>query len=375
MSTATEVLENAIAKRRSENQRYINSIESQGNLLNDFVTGLGKNKGMSFDSQGDRVLINMSNGHDTRYTMHVNAIYQAAEKLGIGAKYLKDLSEGSKEWQAKLAAHILNEHSTNTERQRVLIREVGGEVRGILSDQYRRLNTGEIYASFLQASRNVGLEVYSAYANDLRSWIECISPQIMTIPLANSQFTEVAFGARISSSDFGTAALDMRLFMIQVVCLNGMTRDTVMREIHLGSKLPDNLQLSDRTYRLDTLKQASLAKDAISSLMNKESIVQQAMTIQKAVTKEVDYESEFKKLNKIGLLKSEIEEAEKLLIGGKKEDGLHFEGSNLWKFAQSISAVGRTKDEQRKRELEEMSGLLLKQVEVKRKDVEMALAV
>ena len=63
------------------------------------------------------------------FNLHGNAISQISEKMGIPAKYLRELSAGDV-WQKQLCATILNEHSGWTERTRVLIRAVGMEVPG-----------------------------------------------------------------------------------------------------------------------------------------------------------------------------------------------------------------------------------------------------
>ena len=66
-----------------------------------------------------------------------------AEKVAVPAKYLRELSEGAA-WQRRLAAEILNQHSSWTERSRLLVRTVDDQVRGVLSDSYRRLNSVEL---------------------------------------------------------------------------------------------------------------------------------------------------------------------------------------------------------------------------------------
>lgn len=85
----------------------------------------------------EQVQMNMPEGN---FNLHGNAISQISEKMGIPAKYLRELSAGDA-WQKQLCATILNEHSGWTGRTRVLIRAVGTEIRGVLSDSYRRLNS------------------------------------------------------------------------------------------------------------------------------------------------------------------------------------------------------------------------------------------
>ena len=101
---------------------------------------------------GEALTMNMPQG---QFSLHGHAVGQrrcgfpeAAEEMGVPARYLRELSEGAS-WQRALAANILNEHSVWCGRTRVLVRSVGSQVRGILSDSYRRLDSEKILTAFL----------------------------------------------------------------------------------------------------------------------------------------------------------------------------------------------------------------------------------
>ena len=48
----------------------------------------------------------------------------------------------------------------------------------------------------------------------------------------------IYMGARFSTSDYGDGAVDMRAYLLNGVCLNGMVRESLMKQVHLGSRLP-----------------------------------------------------------------------------------------------------------------------------------------
>lgn len=122
--------------------------------------------------------MNMQSG---QYTLHDNAIGQLADKMGIPSRYLRQLASGD-EWQRQLAATVLNEHSGWTQRTRVLIRTVGQQVRGVLSDSYRRLNSVEILTAFVQEASQQGAVIADAYMSDTKVWAETILPQPIVVP-------------------------------------------------------------------------------------------------------------------------------------------------------------------------------------------------
>ena len=93
-------------------------------------------------------------------------------------------------------------------------------------------------------------------------------PETIAIPTAKNGIVEMAFGARLSTSDYGDGALELRAFLMQGVCLNGMCRNSVMRQVHLGARLPENMGISQHTYELDTKTQASAIRDLTKSIFS-----------------------------------------------------------------------------------------------------------
>lgn len=305
----------------------------------------------------------MMNMPDGSFSLHSNAVNQLADRMGVPQRYLRQLSRGG-EWAVMLAAHLLNEHSSWTERSRVLVRTVGQEVRGVLSDSYRRLNSVEILTAFVQEASSQGAVISDAYMNDTKVWAETILPQPFVIPTAKNGEVIIFAGARFSTSDYGDGSVDMRTFLLNGACLNGMVRESVMRQVHLGSKLPDTIALSQKTYELDTQTTVSAVRDLTSGLYSKDTIMQKAIEIQGASEIDVDFTRELGKLTSSGkLLKQESKEVEKILMRNDPEDGVQG-GATLWKLTQAITAHSRELTPERSRELHEISGELINRVKL-----------
>ena len=99
-------------------------------------------------------------------------------------------------------------------------------------------------------------------------------------------------------------------------------------------------------------------------LFGKENIMQKAIEIQAASEVDVDFERELKRLTKDGgLLKSEGEAVEKILMNNNPDDGVQG-GATLWKLTQAITAHARELTPQRSRELHEISGALMNRVKI-----------
>lgn len=347
-------------------QATMERLINEGKIAQDYIAPLGVNLKekdhapvITFTGE-NHLMMNMPDG---QFTMHDNAIRQMADRMEIPQRYLRQLASGEP-WAIALAAYVLNQHSDWTQRSRVLVRTVGTQVRGILSDSYRRLNSVEILTAFVQEAAGQGAVISDAYMNDTKVWAETILPTPITVPTKNNGDVIIFAGARFSTSDYGDGAVDMRAFLLNGACLNGMVRESVMKQVHLGSKLPDNLALSQQTYELDTKTTVSAVKDLTKGLFSKDNLMAKAIEIQGASEVEVDFTKELKRLTSNGgLLKQEGKEVEKILMRNNPDDGVQG-GATLWKLTQAITAHARELSPERSRELHELSGQLLNRVSV-----------
>lgn len=360
-----------IAKMADANKNGIQSaltkLIDESKVARDFVAPIGvnlQNEGskpvVTFDANGS---VNMTvHKHEPEtFTLHENAVGQLGEKLNIPTRYLKTLVSGD-EWQRQLAQRIMNEHSNWTDRNRVLVRVVGNQVRGVLSDQYRRLNSQQILGGFFEAIEQNGGWLTDGYMNDTKMWFEALYPQPIEIMTPKNGLVVVAFGVRIASSDYGASALEMRSMMLNGACLNGWVRESILRQVHLGSRLPDNLTLSNRTYQLDTETQKSAVIDLTGKLFSRETFENHKAAIEAVSGQEINLTNELKMLAKGKLQKDEVEEVTQVVTNGKQEDGVTGENT-LWKLVNGITAVARTAEPERKRDLQEIAGSLMQRVE------------
>lgn len=352
-----EVLQNRILSKIESNQDKIKSaltrIETDGSKLKDFIACVGKECKLHFTANG-RMYMNLE---EEQYNLHSHALRQSAEKLNVPAKFIKDL-QGT-DWGRQLSARILNDHTDHTERTRLLVRTIDGEVRGVLSDSYRRLNTAQIFGNFIKAVGEQDAEIVDALTDDTRSYIETIRPELIRVEIPG-QVIHLVYGVRISSSDYGDGALEVRSFIMQAVCLNGLVTEKAIKKIHLGGRLPDELEISNKTYQLDSDTQSSLTYDMVKQLYAPSTLEAKIEAIEKAASTECDLDRELINIAKKGIIaKAEGEEIRTILMNNNPEDGVDG-GNSLWKLSQGISAIARTKDDRRSRELQEVAGSYIK---------------
>jgi hypothetical protein len=335
----------------------IAKIERTGTLLDDYIAPVTS---LEFIRDTDRVNLNLrgiANVNYDAFRLHDHAQGQIADKLGVPPSYLKSLI-GGKDWQKNLSVDIMNTHSANITRERVLVRTVEGEVRGFLSDKYRRLNSMEIFVAFLLAAQQNGNVLVDAHSGETKGFLEVINPNIIEFdtPLNGRNFA--AIGARIRNSDFGDGALEVYQFLLMVRCMNGLVGESRLKEFHLGGRIPDNISISEDTYRKDTAAKAALVGDIMKSLYTGDNTTAMIERIKGASAKEVDIVKEVERLPKLGLTMTESDAVGKVLMENNPDNGL--QGSaTLWKLVNGLTAVARDAAPERKRELELIAGNML----------------
>jgi hypothetical protein len=347
LSILTAKLNATLTSRSKPVAEAIAQIEKTGSMLDDFVVPTSTLKFLP-DLTGVRLTFPVPEGTALAYTLHEHAQGQIAEKLGVPPTYLKNLIGGT-DWQRGLAQEIMQTHADNTQRERVLVRTVDQQVRGFLSDKYRRLNSMEIFMAFLMAAQAAENVLVDAHSGETKGFLEVINPKIIEFdtPLNGRNYAV-----------FGDGALEVRTFMINVQCMNGLVGQSMLKEFHLGGRIPENVQISEDTYRKDTTAKAALVKDIMASVYSPENTDRMIRKIEGASTKEIDLIKEVEKLPKLGFTLGEAEAVNKVLMQNNPADGL--QGSpTLWKLVNGMTAVARESKPERRRELEQIAGEML----------------
>lgn len=353
-------LNTKLAARAKSISESIAHIERNNAMLDDYPVYLPQ---IQYEYRNDRaeMLMNVKTefGSQLReFSLHQHAVEQIGTKMGVPPAYLRDLAFGPEMWQRQLAVLTMQEHNAHSRRERVLIRTVDGQVRGYLSDKYRRLNTMQIFLAFLMAARDHNSVLVSAHNSDTKDFLEVIQPKVIELdtPFNGKHFLTI--GARIRKSDFGDGALDLSTYIINVRCLNGMIGKSMLHEVHLGGRIPDNIKISEETYRKDTEAVASLTSDIMRQIYHPENVELMLGRVQTAATQRIDLMKEVEALPKLGLTIGEKEAVGKILMNGSSDDSVQGDPT-LWKLVNGLTAVAREAAPERKRELEIIAGTML----------------
>ena len=166
-------------------------------------------------------------------TLHRNAIYQMAQTTDMPVKFLDSLQAVAEPWGRELLAHNLQTvFNRRFQNKRYLLRSLQQEVRGFLSDSYRRIDSRPVVEAFATAVQEKGALPYEGYVTDTRIAIQAIMPEVYE-PVPGEV---VAYGLSLENSDFGNGALSVRAYLLRIRCTNLAITQEEMRQVHLGKR-------------------------------------------------------------------------------------------------------------------------------------------
>lgn len=350
-AAARQVMEKKIEDGRASGAKVITSIQThvpadrimRGRAIN-VRPYEGKARGLVLESDAGAGRI------------HTHALSQLAQRAGVPAQYLHELSVGEKSWQRTLAADILNEHyKEGHSEDRYLVRSlpsVQNEVRAFLSDRFRRLDCRPMVDALAGECMKSKLVLIEGHATDIRVAVKAVLPIVFEV---NGDV--LCLGIEWGNSDYGAARHTMRTFLYRLWCLNGATTMDVLGEVHLGGRLGDNIEYSDRTYRLDTAASVAALTDTVRSLVSPKHVNAMLSVVATASAKETTFERATAGLSR-RLTKGEIKSAKDAF---ESEDTINLPaGNTVWRASNALSWIAnQTENEDRKLDLQRFAGQVL----------------
>jgi hypothetical protein len=325
----------------------------QNDVPDDAVTPAKK---MQFDVTPVSNQIVLARENDQPLTLHDRALMQIADRAKVKnlRSFVRDLTDsGNVDWRRKLVAHNLNELYHHMNGDRFLLRSVRGQLRGFLSDSYKRMDSRPLLDAFVGAIQRFGARPVDGFALDTKERVRAIMPMIFE-PFPG-EF--LAFGAELANSNYGDGAFTFSQFVMRAYCTNYAISEDVLRKVHLGTKLPDDLSFSQKTIDLNTRAMASGIDDVSSHVLGAPAINNYLGMVRKANEEKIEAGA-INTWVKKHLDKSEGDRVKNLFASADVENLPP--GQTNWRFSNAISwLANETKDEHRKLDLQDLAGGLL----------------
>lgn len=137
--------------------------------------------------------------------------------LGIPSKYYdRCLGDDPK----LLATNVNHWFAKYGGGERRMLRTLGGDLRGFLSDRYNRIEHEEIAEVVLPVLAEAGVEIRSCEITERRMYIAAVLPKVQA-EVRKGDIVRAGVMVRNSEIGFGVAGVEP--FAERLVCLNGMT--------------------------------------------------------------------------------------------------------------------------------------------------------
>lgn len=298
--------------------------------------------------------LRLSAGESYERDLHPHAVGQIASRAGVPSKYVNDLLGAPAEegWKRELLAHVLREHYSHEKPgTKYLARSVQGQIRGFLSDRYRRLDCRPILDAFLQACMLLHAIPISGTITDTRCALKCVLPWVFE-PVPNEV---MLIGVQFGNSDFGAGKVSLRGFIDRLFCTNYATLEDYLATIHLGAQLPEGIEFSQKTYELDTDLTISKVRDTVQGVLGPDAVHRVLGGIKSANEQEVDWRAVSRRLANV-LTKTETEQVKTAF---DSDDVVMLPaGATTWRLSNAVSWIANNADvtDERKLELERLAG-------------------
>lgn len=294
-------------------------------------------------------------GHSTE-TLHRNALTQLAGRLEIPVGYVDHLvaahADGNP-WGLQFLAETFQKHVDNS-TDRYLVRSIGTEARAFLSDKFRRIDCRPGALQLIEAAKAAGFIISHGTFTDTRSAIKFIYPK--AIEVLPSEW--MIFGFEWSNSDFGRGASDLKMFFFRLLCWNGATGESVVRQIHIGKRLSDDISYAQDTLDADAVASGLALRDAATDAMSERRRVRMIEGIRAAHGTKIDPKNRAESLKKV-LSKAEAEQVVQAFNSPDVENMPA--GNTLWRWSNAISWVGgQVQDADRKLDFERLAGEVIR---------------
>lgn len=284
--------------------------------------------------------------------IHPHALGQIAERAGVPLRYLRESVNSPEDWRRELGADIINRTMAHSE-DRYLVRAVGGEIRGVLSDKFKRMDSRPSIECMITEAMKFGARISEVSALDTKLALKIVIPEMFeAFP---GEF--MLFGLEFRNSDYGDGAKEISAFLKRLICLNGMTREVAMRKIHIGGRLGEGIAYSDETQEANVRADALATGDTVRHLLApvyRDTLVK---GIRDANDRKVDAKARAEQLVKGGKLsKEEGKRAAEIFLTPDIE--MLPPGQTVWRWSNTLSFMaGQSEtDAYRRLDLERLAG-------------------
>ena len=295
--------------------------------------------------------------------MHRHALMQASARAEVPETFVNRMLD--KPYGGEIIVDTLNTIFAREDPENFLVRASDSQIRGVLSDSYRRMDSKPILEAFCETVQGLGAVPIEGIGGDLRFSVKALIPRVYVVGKKKGSEEVFSFGASLSNSDFGCGALSLQFFLWRIWCSNTATRDDSLRKVHLGKRLSEDIKYSEETYAADTRTMSLAVRDHVRGVLAQDRIDEALAQIETALDTTVDTKAFFDRGGELEKLKLTRAEADAVRETYNNGDVMVLpRGSSVARMSQAIAWIAQqAPSPERRLELERAAGQVMDRVE------------
>lgn len=288
---------------RSAFERIIDRGKTQGQkMLEDLASSipvdhLVNTRELDFGySKEDGITLAYGSG---RMPLHKNAVQQLAARSGILTAGVMEKMAQAGQWGEEMLTDVLHKTFRNIERERVLVRAVEQngkkQIRAVLSDRYRRMDSKDILAGVMETAHTLELIPSDVQFNDLNWTVFFVLPVVFEV----TPDDPILWGFQISNSDYGRGKATFHAFLERLWCTNKARTKEFYSATHLGPQLPDNISFAEDTMKAESELMGKALRDMMLQALQPKEVARDMDSVSGAIMTPVgDLESRLKSITR-----------------------------------------------------------------------------
>lgn len=230
------------------------------------------------------ILMEMDEG-DTTFRPTKTAHAQIADRLKVPKRFYDRLQEQHPDILSDVVTGLFRKEP-ETRMVRAYTDESGVmPMRAFLSSRFRRIDNYELMRHAilpeLLEGQSTDLRVMESQVTDSRMYIKVVTPRLTAEPRVGDP---VQGGFLITNSEIGKGSLNVSMFMLRLVCTNGMVGNSLLRKYHVGRNVDTEAEVlfSQETLQADDRAIMLKARDMIRNALSEDGFMKEIEAMKQA---------------------------------------------------------------------------------------------
>jgi hypothetical protein len=173
----------------------------------------------------------------------------------------------------------------SVDKETRMVRTLDGKARALVSDRFRPIDDFLVMQAILPVLKDQrGMEVMSLQLSEARMYLQLSFPRLQG-EVVKGQVVQAGVTITITNSEVGLGSQDVRNWLLNLRCTNGMVGESIMRRYHVGKAIEgtegDYAIYSDETIMADLHSFQLRLRDTLRAALTQAAFDDQILKLRK----------------------------------------------------------------------------------------------